>query len=35
MSSVVGTIINVNDYLHIPLHKKIVWALLRIIAPLI
>ena len=31
----VGKKINVNDYLHIPLHKKIVWALLRIIAPLI
>lgn len=31
----VGKKINVNDYLHIPLHKKIAWALLRIIAPLI
>ena len=33
--SKIGKKINVNDYLHVPLRKKIMWAFLRIIAPLI
>ena len=30
-----GKIVKVEEYLNIPLHKKIIWALLRILAPLV
>ena len=30
-----GKKVNIKEYLNIPFHKKVIWALLRILAPLV